>query len=176
MENTIIGFGDGSCQYANVNTTRIWSFGKPRVKRNTSRGEHVNSLGFYSLNGKSVYCTPKTAKKGDIARFLQEIRKKNPTGTIVLIWDNARVHWSRLVRATAQFLNILLVFLPPYSPDLNPIEFIWKSIKKELSSKFLMTKDEIRDAVEPLFYKFSLSLSFAKSWIQKFLKPLHIKL
>jgi len=77
---------------------------------------------------------------------------------------------------TVQFLKILLVFLPPYSPDLNPIEFIWKSIKKELSSKFLMTKDEIRDAVEPLFYKFSLSLSFAKSWIQKFLKPLHIKL
>ena len=65
-----------------------------------------------------------TAEKEDIARFLQEIRKKNPTGAIVLIWNNARVHWGRLVKATAQFLNIILVFLLPYSPDLNAIEFI----------------------------------------------------
>jgi putative transposase len=131
----------------------------------------VNSLGFYALNGKSVYHDTETAKKKDIARFLRVIRKKNPSGTIILIWDNARAHLSRLVQRTARLLNIILVFLPPYSPDLNPIEFIWKSIKKELSSKCLMTKGEVRDSVEEMFYKFSSSLSFAKSWIQKFLKP-----
>ncbi|MDH7507238.1 MAG: hypothetical protein QHH15_05580 [Candidatus Thermoplasmatota archaeon] len=34
-----------------------------------------------------------------------------------------------------------------------------------------MTKEEVRDNVEEMFYKFSSSLSFAKSWIKKFLKP-----
>ena len=130
----------------------------------------MNSLGFYALNGKSVYHDTETAKKKDIARFLRVIRKKNPSGTIILIWDNARAHLSRLVQRTARLLDIALVFLPPYSPDLNPIEFIWKSIKKELSSKCLMTKGAVRDVVEEMFYKFSSSLSFAKSWIQKFLK------
>jgi putative transposase len=130
----------------------------------------VNSLGFYALNGKSVYHDTETAKKKDIARFLRVIRHENPSGTIVLIWDNARAHLSRLVRKTARLLDIVLVFLPPYSPDLNPIEFIWKSIKKELSSKCLMTKAEVRDSVEQMFYRFSSSLSFAKSWIQKFLE------
>jgi len=128
------------------------------------------------LNGKSVYHDTETAKKKDIARFLRVIRHENPLGTIVLVWDNARAHLSRLVRRTARLLDIVLVFLPPYSPDLNPIEFIWKSIKKELSSKCLMTKEEVREAVEEMFYKFSSSLSFAKSWIRKILMPLHVSL
>lgn len=136
----------------------------------------MNSLGFYSLNGKSIYHDTKTAKKKDIARFLRVIRRENPLGTIVLVWDNARAHLSKLVRRTAHNLDIVLVFLPPYSPDLNPIEFIWKSIKKELSSKCLMTKEAVRDVVEEMFYKFSSSLSFAKAWIQKFLEPLHVSL
>lgn len=136
----------------------------------------MKSLGFYTLNGQSVYSAKEAHKKEDIADFLYEIRGKNPEKTIVLIWDNAKAHWSRLVRRTAQLLDIILVFLPPYSPDLNPIEYIWKSIKKELSSMFLMCKEEVREAVERLFYKFSSSLSFAKAWIRKFLKPLKISL
>jgi putative transposase len=136
----------------------------------------VKSLGFYALNGQSVYSAKDSHKKEDIADFLYEIRKKNPEESIVLVWDNAKAHLSRLVRRTAQLLDIILVFLPPYSPDLNPIEFIWKSIKKELSSRFLMYKEEVRDVVERFFYKFSSSLSFADSWIRKFLKPLRISL
>lgn len=124
------------------------------------------------MNGKSVYHDTEATKKKDIAKFLRVIRHENPSGTIVLIWDNARAHLSKLVRRTARLLNIVLVFLPPYSPDLNPIEFIWKSIKKELSSKIFMTKEEVRDAVEEMFYKFSSSLSFAKSWVKKFLGQL----
>lgn len=175
MDDTIIRWGDGSCQHTNVNTSRLWSFGKLRMKKNTTKSEQVKSLGFYALNGQSVYSAKDAHKKEDIACFLHEIRQKNHTGTIVLIWDNARAHWSRLVRRTAQLLDIILVFLSPYSPDLNPIEFIWKSIKKELSSRFLMYKEEVQDTVERLFYAFSSSLSFAKSWIEKFLKPLHVK-
>ena len=41
---------------------------------------------------------------------------------------------------------------------------------------FLMCKDEVQEAVEHLFYTFSSSLSFAKAWIRKFLKPLKISL
>jgi len=154
----------------------VWSFGKPQAKKNTTKSEKVNSLGFYALNGQSVYSAKESHKKEDVANFLYEIRKKNSEKTIVLIWDNARAHWSRLVRRTAQMLDIILVFLPPHSPDLNPIEFIWKSIKKELSGMFLMCKEEVRDTVERLFYKFCSSLSFAKAWIKRFLKPLQVKL
>ena len=118
-----------------------------------------------------MYHDTETAKKKDIARFLRVIRQGNPVGTIVLVWDNARAHLSKLVRRTAHRLDIILVFLPPYSPDLNPIAFIWKSIKKERSSRIYMTKEEVRDAVEEMFYRFASSLSFAGSWIEKFFTP-----
>lgn len=146
------------------------------MKKNTGKSERVKSLGFYTLNGQNVYCAKESHKKEDIASFLHSIREKNPQRTIVLIWDNAKAHWSYLVRRTAQLLDIILVFLPPYSPDLNPIEFIWKSIKKYLSSLFLKDKEQVRERVEELFYRFSASLSFAKTWIIKFLEPMKISL
>ncbi|MCX6665637.1 MAG: transposase [Euryarchaeota archaeon] len=67
-----------------------------------------------------VYTMIQRLQKEDIARFLRVIRKKNPSDDIILIWD-ARAHLSRLVQRTARLLNSILVFLPSYSPDLNPI-------------------------------------------------------
>jgi len=171
---TVIGLADESCQHINVNTSRLWFIRKTRVKKNTSKGEKVNSLGFYALNGNSVYISMESHKKDDVSLFLYEIRMENPDGNVVVIWDNARVHWSRKVRVTAEQLGIKLVYLPPYSPDLNPIEFIWKSIKREISVLGLKCKEELKRVVKELFYSFSSSLSFAKRWMERFLKPLQI--
>jgi transposase len=40
---------------------------------------------------------------------------------------------AKLTTETAKKLNIDLIFLPPYSPHLNLIEYIWKTIKREIS-------------------------------------------
>ena len=122
------------------------------------------------MNGESVYSAKELSKQEDVCEFLHEIRRKNPIGKIVIITDNFASHKSRKVKAMAERLDITFVFLPPYSPDLNPIEFIWKSIKREISSMFLMCKEELKEIVENLFYIFASSLSFAKAWIEKFLK------
>jgi len=124
------------------------------------------------LNGESVYSTKESSKKEDVSDFLYEIRKKNGKNRIVVILDNFRSHKSKMVTETAKKLDITLVFLPPYSPDLNPIEFIWKSVKRYISSMFVVCKEELKEIVETLFYIFSSSLSFAKSWMRKFLAPL----
>ena len=62
-----------------------------------------------------------------------------------------------------------LAYLPPYSPDLNPIEFIWKSIKRVISIVFVENVEALRKIIERAFYKLAESLSFAKSWIEKFI-------
>jgi hypothetical protein len=56
-KNVVIGFLDESSHHTNVNTSRLWSFGKLRIKKNTAKKERVNSFGFYALNGESVYST-----------------------------------------------------------------------------------------------------------------------
>ena len=66
-------------------------------------------------------------------------------------------------------LDIDLVFLPPYSPDLNPIEYIWKSVKRVVSDKFVKSLEDMRMIISGSFLDCSSRLSFARSWIAKFL-------
>ncbi|TGC09544.1 transposase [Methanolobus halotolerans] len=56
------------------------------------------------------------------------------TGGIVIIIDNFRAHHAKKTVAKAQEPGIELSFLPPYSSNLNPIESIWKSVKRVIQS------------------------------------------
>jgi putative transposase len=126
------------------------------------------------LNGESVYSAKESSKKDAVIEFLDEVRKKNARKRIVMILDYFRAHTSWETREAAEALSIELVFLPPYSPDLNPIEFIWKSIERELSAIVLSCREEVKCVVEALFCELAASLSFATRWIEKFLVPLVI--
>lgn len=62
---------------------------------------------------------------------------ENSTLPITLVLDNARYQRCRMVMELAQNLGVELLFLPPYSPNLNLIERLWKLTKKEcLNSKY----------------------------------------
>lgn len=56
----------------------------------------------------------------------------NTNNGLVVIMDNASYHKSKELKQIFEQNNCLLVFLPPYSPDLNPIENIWGTIKQNL--------------------------------------------
>jgi len=71
------------------------------------------------------------------------------------------------MRRKAEKLNIVLVHLPPYSPDLNPIEQIWRAIKRVQSP--LKTLDELKEVISSSFYELTQRISFAEKWIEKFL-------
>ena len=51
----------------------------------------------------------------------------------MLVWDNVRDHHSHKVRAHAEELGIRLLYLPPYSPDLMPVERLWSWLRQELT-------------------------------------------
>ncbi len=142
--------------------------------KNTSK-LRANTFGFYSLNGRSAVDFYENSKKEDVIDFLSLIRERNPTGRIVAIIDNFKPHHSPETLMKARELNISQVYLPPYSPDLNPIEFIWKSLKRQISSMFIASEIHLKHIVQALFYRFSSTLSFAKSWIDEFLSEEFIK-
>ena len=93
----------------------------------------------------------------------------NPEGDLVIIFDNFRSHHADITREYAEQNRIKLVFLPPYSPDLNPFEFIWKSIKRIISRTFIPNLEHLKQIIPDTFQKYGCSLSFAKAWIIKFL-------
>lgn len=69
----------------------------------------------------------------EIAELLQALLEKHPPETIYVAWDNATTHEEEevgaVVRAGAG--RLVLLYLPTYSPWLNPIEMLWRHFRRE---------------------------------------------
>jgi transposase len=90
--------------------------------------------------------------------FLKNIVAKYPQGKTVMILDNARIHHAKLIQPFLQEhrKQLELVFLPPYSPQLNIIEGLWAWLKKSvIYNVFFSTIDEIRLAVKTFIQEIS---------------------
>lgn len=139
------------------------------IYKNTTKYK-ANAFGFYPLNGTPVIDFKAHSRKEDVCDFLRCIRLRNPEKDIVLILDNFRSHRANDSMKCAEECGITLIFLPPYSPDLNPIEFIWKSIKRVISHSFIKDLEHMVRIISKNFLNFASQLSYAKSWIDKFLE------
>ena len=168
MQESIIGFLDESAPQTTPNTVMLWSFNKPEIVKDTSK-YRANTFGFYSLNGRSVVDFQDHSKKENVIAFIRKIGDMNPEMEIIMILDNFRSHHSKAVAETAVMLNIRLIFLPPYSPDLNPIEFIWKSVKRTVSIAPIDSEEKLKERIKESFMELSCRLAFAKRWVEKFL-------
>lgn len=67
-----------------------------------------------------------------VCKLLRKIKKRWYTDPVTLVLDNARYQRCHLVQDLAKALGIELLFLPPYSPNLNLIERYWKYLKGKL--------------------------------------------
>ena len=102
-----------------------------------------------SLNGASCF------------QFLRNLRRASAhTGRrVVVIADNATYHHARLHRdwRRQQRKRFALDFLPPYSPDLNPIERVWKLTRRRgLHNRYFATLEEVIVAVETEFANWTM--------------------
>jgi transposase len=66
-----------------------------------------------------------------VCALLQKLHDQFTQLPIVVIMDNARYQRCALVEETARKLGVQIIFLPPYSPNLNLIERLWKFVKKK---------------------------------------------
>ena len=167
----MIGFQDESSPQTTANTVRLWSPDKPVAMKNTDK-LRANLFGFYPLNGNPVIEAPMTSKKEDMMSFLTSVRSANGDRPIVMILDNNATHHARAVTELANELDVRLVYLPPYSPDLNPIEFIWKSLKRVVSKLFFPNRDSLVQEMELRFMQEALKLTYSESWRSIFYKKL----
>lgn len=168
QEGDLLGFVDESSQNINSNTQRLWSFRELKVKKNTIH-LRANTIGCFMLNGIDTISFPVHTKSEDFCEFLVEVRYNNPVRRICLLVDNFATHKAKRVREKAKELNIILIYLPPYSPDLNPIEYLWKSIKRIISISEIETREELIKTARDGFFSMTASLSAARMWIPRFL-------
>ena len=79
-----------------------------------------------------------TANTDLIISYLTHIKTKLPPNSYIVL-DNATYHNNRRVKELFKDSNITLMFLPPYSPELNPIEKLWGTIKRYLRSYYIIS-------------------------------------
>jgi transposase len=74
--------------------------------------------------------------------FLNDFSKENPMELKIIVLDNGRFHKAKKLSIPE---NIVLFFLPPYSPELNPAEKIWAKYKRKFSNKFYDCLEDVED-------------------------------
>lgn len=163
-----MGFVDESSQNINSNAQRLWSFEELNIKKKTAHLK-ANCIGCFMLNGHDSIAFPSHTKSEEFCQFLVEVRSCNPLNRICLVLDNFATHKAKKVKEKASELNIELIYLPTYSPDLNPIEYLWKSIKRIISVSRIESKNELLAIVRDSFFDMTASLSSARMWIPRFL-------
>ena len=178
MKDVVAGFLDETSPELRSNTQRVWTYREQvRIRKSTADRYRANVIGFYVINGESVERALERTTGEEVARFLEEIKEANrDKKKIVVVLDNFPAHKSRAVRRKAEELGIRLVYLPPYSPDLNPIEWIFKSIKRVVSVAFIKSEWELKRLVMERFRKEARKVSYADKWLMAFLPPMYVLL
>jgi transposase len=83
-----------------------------------------------------------------VTAFLEKLRVRNGEKRLHVICDNARYQHAKEVKKAVKALNIHLVYLPGYSPNLNLIERYWGFMKKRvLVNRHYKTYEAFRDAI-----------------------------
>ena len=115
----------------------------------------INLVGAINLSklSKPIIASYTTVDGEAIVDFLHQTRKYSKIkGTIHLILDQAGYHRCESVVNAAEKLNIQLFYLPPYSPNLNPIERLWKVMNEySRNNIFFKTAEEFRQSINNFF-------------------------
>ena len=154
-EGGLTYFGDATHPTFNTALTHGWikkgtDF---EVKTNSGR-KHLNINGVIEINTMEVITrSSERINAGSTCTLMREIRRKHPEEkNITLILDNAGYNKAKKVFLLAKNLGIKIIFLPPYSPNLNPIERLWKFMrKKALANKYYDNFSDWRNAVMGFF-------------------------
>lgn len=119
------------------------------LKTNNGR-QRTNINGALNLETKElIYVEDERINSQTMLALLHLILKNQKEGKIYIILDNARYYHANIVKEyMEEHPRIVLKFLPPYSPNLNIIERLWKIMKKKVVyNKFYLKFDDFRKAV-----------------------------
>lgn len=127
-----------------------WIFkGERKQLPTNSKQKGLNIIGGINLSGhKFCYEVVDKVDADAVALFLTKLRKRHPEKMVIhIILDNAGYHKDATVQDFAESLGIKLHYLPPYSPNLNPIERMWKIMHELVTyNKYYATFAEFKEA------------------------------
>ena len=97
--------------------------------------KHYGIGGVNYHTGETVVIFRRRKRRPQIAEFLQHLLNAHPQETIYVAWDNVNTHQDDEVEAIVRSAagRLVLMYLPTYSPWLNPIEMLWRHFRREVT-------------------------------------------
>lgn len=131
---------------------------QPKVKCKQRRRERETAMG--SFNFESGQITVTFHRKGNYQSFKRHLKKilwlYRAHSKIIIVVDNVRFHHARLLKKW--LLNkpqIEIIYLPPYSPELNPVERAWWYMRKKIThNRYVKSLKERKVAFWKMFSNF----------------------
>ena len=120
-------------------------------------GQPKKRYGLGAVNyhtGETVVLFKRRKRRREVAELWQTLVDKQPTGTIYVAWDNADTHQDDEVEAVVRGAagRLVLLYLPTYSPWLNPIEMLWRHFRREVTHcELFETVDALLQASRSFF-------------------------
>jgi transposase len=126
----------------------------PEIKSPTDRYK-ISVFGALSGNGQLITLQNEVFNAQTFQLFLEKLvfeaevgsNKKGKKRKILLVLDNAKYHHAKLLQPWLEEMKdvLELMFLPPYSPDLNAIEMMWKKTRRNVThNRFFESLDALR--------------------------------
>ena len=153
-EDVIVVFADEVGIEHEAILRRAWYAKNTKVKlRGDRERKSQKRIGFlHESDGSVDLMRLERGNTENIVKTLIELTLKYPGKEIVVVWDNASYHNSKELNLKLEEVENLrrvqLIYLPPYSPDKNPIERVWNEAKNSISSIQRADFEDTRDAFE----------------------------
>jgi len=96
-------------------------------------------------DGESFFMSAPKCNSDWTSEFFKDLSKAYPDDLIILILDNAAWHKSKTLDVPE---NIKCLFIPPYTPELNPIEQVWKAMRTDFSNQLFSTLKAVLQQLE----------------------------
>lgn len=156
-KNEPILFGDGVHPTMATKVTYGWiRTGTRKPIATTASRTRMNVMGSLDLNQMALYTTSHdTIDSKAMEEHFQHLRCMYPNAPkIHLILDQGSYNTSKVTQNAAAIHNIILHYLPPYSPNLNPIERCWKIMNEYVrNNRFFSSAKEFREKITNFFNK-----------------------
>lgn len=101
-------------------------------------GQTKKHYGIGAVNyhtGETIVLVRRRKRRKEIAELLEALLVQHPEETIYVAWDNANTHQDEEVETVVRGAvgRLVLLYLPTYSPWLNPIEMLWRHFRREVT-------------------------------------------
>ncbi|RYF42614.1 MAG: IS630 family transposase [Cytophagaceae bacterium] len=145
-----------------------WSrIGQVRSVEPQAHRQRVNVLGALRQDGKLVWCTQqRPTVRNDVIAFFDRLSEAPHSSPRIVVIDNAAIHKGEAMdskRRQWAVQGLYLYYLPPYSPELNRIEILWKQAKYYWRRFCSLKGEELLNEVNSIFNAFGtdFTINFA---------------